>query len=114
MSTRCNIILKSGDMQVYLYHHCDGYPSGVGAYLQKLIGHKWEIYDWVNYLLKNTEDKGYEFTNMLHGDIEYCYVIDVEADTLKCYSVYYGCDEQGNVDFNKQVFEGIKLEEYMK
>lgn len=32
MSTRCNIIIKDrGDRRIYLYHHHDGYPEGVGS-----------------------------------------------------------------------------------
>lgn len=103
MSTRCNIVLKSGDMKVYLYHHMDGYPSGVGAYLKQLIKDcDWCILDWVNYLVKNKEDDGYEFTDGIHGDIEYCYVIDADKETLKCFSVYNG-------ENDKQTFEEIRI-----
>jgi len=91
MSTRCNIILKDDKHQVILYHHCDGYPEGVGAYLYKgfhetLTGCK-HIYldDCVNSLLKDEKDSSYEWTECIHGDIEYLYEIDTHNKTLKCW-----------------------------
>ena len=30
MSTRAHIIIKEWDNQIHLYHHCDGYPEGIG------------------------------------------------------------------------------------
>lgn len=41
MSTRCNIIIKDGAERIYLYHHHDGYPMGVGTELQDYLQRKW-------------------------------------------------------------------------
>ena len=106
MSTRCNIIIKDRwDRKIYLYHHHDGYPSGVGSDLKKYLS-KWQ--DWqfrqhggwefANDLVKNKaglDDDEYEVSMGLHSDIDYCYVINCKAGTLKCYScrdLYYNED----------------------
>ena len=39
MSTRCNVVVvdvRTGD-RTYLYHHCDGYPQGVGRELTSML-----------------------------------------------------------------------------
>lgn len=90
MSTRCNIVVKEGNKKVYLYHHCDGYPSGVGIdLLDKNLFNKWyyDISYIVNKLIKATDDDGYEYTSGIHGDIEYLYVINVKKKEIKCYKV---------------------------
>ena len=35
MSTRSHIEVRKGKMKNYIYHHCDGYPSGVGMELKE-------------------------------------------------------------------------------
>ena len=37
MSTRCQVKVISRGKEVMLYHHCDGYPEGVGYCLLKLL-----------------------------------------------------------------------------
>lgn len=97
MSTRCNIIIKDrGDRRIYLYHHHDGYPEGVGSDLKKYLS---QFQDWqfrqhgawkfANDLVKNKaglDDDKYEVSMGLHSDIDYCYVINCSAGTLRCYS----------------------------
>lgn len=91
MSTRCNIILKDDEHQVILYHHCDGYPEGVGSFLYRKVNDNLKkgrfcfAEDIANYLLKDEEDNSYELTSGIHGDIEYLYEIDTHNKTLKCW-----------------------------
>ena len=105
MSTRANIILHSQAGDIYLYHHHDGYPQGVGVQLQKVMAklsdhakrEPWSIVWTANELIKNQcglNDDEYELTTGLHGDIEYCYVLNFKAGTLRCYERDYGesCD----------------------
>lgn len=96
MSTRATILIKSEkeNKRVSIYHHCDGYPEGVGEFLKNILsslGRDWYVYNIANKLLKNQRDKYYELTCGQHGDEEYAYLIDVDKRELKCYSV--GWDE---------------------
>lgn len=96
MSTRCNIIIQDFSDRIILYHHCDGYPEGVGADLKRYMSSlkEWQITQYgswmiANQLVKNKaglEDETYEISPRLHTDIDYCYVIDCEKATLKCYT----------------------------
>lgn len=100
MSTRCNIILRSpAGAKIYLYRHCDGYPSGAGktiasVWLSLSAGHydasqkhdpnwkaKW-IRPFFDQLFKTTGNGGdphHEITAGLHSDIEFLYVIDFDG-----------------------------------
>lgn len=96
MSTRCNIIINGyRGRRIYLYHHHDGYPEGVGVQLRKVQQEHPNLFRYsltyiANYLLKDglgLNDKEYEITTGLHSDIEYCYVINIKARSLRCYMV---------------------------
>ena len=102
MSTRATILIKSKEQneEVRVYHHCDGYPDGIGidmkAYLKTVA--YWDVYQIANDLIKgecgmvgNRHDDGYELTPCQHGDEEYAYLIDCDNKTLTCYEV--GLDE---------------------
>lgn len=89
MSTRCNIVIKATDLdngqrnewaRVILYHHHDGYPEWMGKRLTEFIENfkGRDINDLTNLLLKDNQDAGYEWTNVLHGDIEYLYTIEFQ------------------------------------
>lgn len=98
MSTRCNIVIKEGRRKSYIYHHCDGYPSGVGALVHSYLK---DLYNWYQYHIMNDlikdgiqyrdsegvlqVDNEYRWTDGLHGDIDYVYVIDCKNRTLTCY-----------------------------
>lgn len=102
MSTRSVVIVKENNEETWIYHHHDGYPSGVGLDLvQRLkrleeefnsesiptfLRREVESRDIVNNLIKDTEDE-YEFTNCIHGDIDYLYVI--ENLKVKCFHVNF-------------------------
>ena len=87
MSTRCNIIVKDKYDKFWLYHHCDGYPEGVGADLVKRFqglfekDEKYFAEDICNELIKDSSDN-YELTGGEHGDIEYLYTLDLERKEL--------------------------------
>ena len=102
MSTRATILIKSQkeNKEVRIYHHCDGYPDGIGsdmkAYLKSITW--WDVYEIANDLVKGKcgmvggkSDDGYELTPCQHGDEEYAYLIDCDSRTLTCYEV--GWDE---------------------
>lgn len=115
MSTRCNIAVRydgwhnSGSTYTYIYHHCDGYPSGVGsdlkAFLVKHWPHDWQWQQYPELMIddimkgKVGGDDAYRFSPGLHGDIEYLYVIDTQVHTFKCYAMHYGdADEYKTVE----------------
>ncbi len=100
MSTRCNVVVvdvRTGD-RTYLYHHCDGYPQGVGRELtsmlsrfrrevgERLIGSN----ERVRFIQQT--DCAYELTAGVHGDIEYLYTLKVMPDQI----VFYAEDAEGN------------------
>ena len=117
MSTRCNIIIKDGPSRIILYHHPDGYPMGVGT---ELRGYLERIHAWhkglhsaehiANYLVKGRipaplastphDDDEYELTSGLHGDVEYVYVINLRAATLRCYEVTWNEEDHVNYEIN--------------
>ena len=89
MSTRCNVIVKDKFDRIWLYHHHDGYPEGVGQDLVNRFKEKFEknekIWwsDIVNKLVKDQNDE-YEISDGEHSDIKYCYTIDCDKKTI-CY-----------------------------
>ena len=109
MGTRCEIIIKNSwkyedkryKNSAKLYHHFDGYPSGVGQFLMenvypKLMRNFSESCDSIaNFLIKNEEDTGYEATYLTHSDIDYVYIIDIPSKTIKCLEGYYYKGKRG-------------------
>ena len=87
MSTRCNVIVKDKFDKFFLYHHCDGYPEGVGNDLVnrfKSLFEKDEKVWWmdlVNPLVKDP-NHNYELTDCVHLDVEYLYTIDCDEKTI--------------------------------
>ena len=95
---------KLTDCVITLYHHHDGYPSGVGTDLKEYIRDvvsKWACgwdaeyiaTDLVRGVIKNddgTPDMGYKAAICEHGDCEYGYEIDCDKQTLTCYELDYG------------------------
>ena len=101
MSTRATILIRSKqeNEEVRIYHHCDGYPDGIGsdmkAYLKTIV--LWDVYIIANDLIKGKcgfvggkTDYGYELTPCQHGDEDYSYVIDCDNKTLTCYKYKIG------------------------
>ena len=89
MSTRTNIIVKSGDTKIWLYRHCDGYLSQTGYNLASCLIHNNGFKKFLNSLLKQEYEATayrpakpvYEFTTMRHGDIEYLYSFEFDPNT---------------------------------
>lgn len=116
MSTRCNIWVDDGKEPVQLYHHCDGYPEGVGEELVTAVKmclmqthrkfNDGEVTVDVAELRKNLlgllasvvdygDKSPYEFEGNdlnIHGDIEYLYYVGLYD---KGVDVRYGDDETG-------------------
>jgi hypothetical protein len=112
MSTRANIIIKDSDTKLYFYRHSDGYPECTGEDLREFCkGEFCKGYtsgrfrdnvsqsagflvlhgagpsqDGINERANKLWDwkcGDYEPTDGLHGDIDFLYVIDLEAKTLE-------------------------------
>ena len=115
MSTRANVVIKKSDDKgavnyAQLYHHHDGYCSGLGNDLSEYMAEIEAMSDeekknilktpvslakWFAADERNDEFE-YEGTNVyLHGDIEYLYVIDLTTETITCYSIW---DWDGEID----------------
>lgn len=98
MSTRCDIIIKDYGIyegkawktQIKLYHHHDGYPSGVGTFLIKEVLPMLESSNSIdcnriaNFLIKHKDDDEFECTAYNHVDIEYRYIIDIPKKEISC------------------------------
>lgn len=107
MSTRCQVIVKEGDCELWFYRHSDGYPEGVKATLDKFCG--WmrdglirkdamQAAGWLVLIGaqeydnpgKPVDDIGgwkvgaYEPCEpSVHGDIDHLYVVDVNKASWK-------------------------------
>lgn len=127
MSTRCNILIKNeGSNDIYLYHHCDGYPTlcGVGTQLRILASAG--AFTWMtmgaNHLVKGNFEgfakkvgvspelfKGcnYEITDMEHGDIEYLYTVSFDefwgALRIECIEIKKFFSEDGKLGENRNM-----------
>lgn len=91
MSTRSNIILVTPDNRAHqLYHHCDGYLSGVGEELRHSLVYSIglsqitkdiPLYDILSSDILSDRDYEDEYKmdmnahNRLHADIEFLYII---------------------------------------
>ena len=91
MSTRATILIKESSRTKYVYHHCDGYPEGIGSdmqsYLNTLEDKDWTIDHILNDMLSGHVllDNGYEDNESIHGDEEFVYVIDCLEKKIHCY-----------------------------
>jgi hypothetical protein len=87
MSTRTNILVTHGSTRIYLYRHCDGYPSETGADLAAKLNQCKRIDDFLAAILAEryeatsfrTGQPVYEITSEVHGDIEWAYAIDFDT-----------------------------------
>jgi len=107
MSTRADIIVKSGREKLIFYRHSDGYPEGTMPLLNQFIEKvkSGEIRDnvsqsagWLIELGRREMNECFsdkipayyswkigfiEPTTCIHGDIEYLYTIDLDKKTIK-------------------------------
>lgn len=86
--TRCNILIKNmnTDTSVWVYKHCDGYPSVTGDELKRFLStgnnSSLDVYDMLDGLIYMYGDI-YEEANYVSGDSEYIYFIYIEMDVTK-------------------------------
>jgi len=109
MSTRCNIVVRDGDKELWFYRHHDGYPESVLPDLEPLMERLREgslrdnvgqFSGWL--IITGRRGHGrvgsyddwkvgdYEPTTGLHGDVAYVYEIDLRSRELTakaCYGV---------------------------
>lgn len=97
---------KLTEREILLYHHSDGYPSGVGTDLKEFLKDRRDFADgrWnaeriatdlVRGAIKHKAydsdeekpDMGYECAIAPHGDSAYGYAIDCDENTLTCYDL---------------------------
>ena len=86
MSTRSNILIKSGDTNIWIYRHMDGYLSETGYNLTATLAHSENYQDFMSKLLSYKYDVSefrkaepiYEMTTGQHGDIEYLYTFEFD------------------------------------
>lgn len=113
MSTRCNIVIKETEGKFFqLYHHCDGYPDGVGLELEDYIKQMSPTClthgeEFVEFLCNEDDEYEYEGPGVfLHGDIEYLYIIDLSEGTLICYSTWLtGTEDIDDLIINGKINE---------
>ncbi|MDY6373964.1 MAG: hypothetical protein SPK91_06095 [Bacteroidales bacterium] len=94
MSTRATIkVVKNGETQYRIYHHCEGFPEGVGKELKEFLSNP-DNYDadrlWEQGVNNGLEgDLSYEFESItfMHGDEEFEYTIDTDNKKLLCYDI---------------------------
>lgn len=118
MSTRCHLVVKGkGFEKAYIYHHCDGYPDGVGAEIveemKKYDNPEWRVNEVVNEILSINDE--YQLDTDIHGDEDYIYLIDCDSKKIECYNADCYDDEDdcggdeivipGNIDFNDAILE---------
>lgn len=88
MGTRALIRVKQFNKTVNIYKHFDGYPSGLGFHLMRLLLEDSKIINDGNRIVKWILDElDTEVTFYNHIDIEYMYVIDCDKQDIKCYKV---------------------------
>lgn len=108
MSTRCNILVQDNTGSYQLYHHCDGYPEGVGEELKDYLNTEEFSLEAHEFALElESWDSSYEYEGKdatLHGDIDYLYKINLEDGTLTC------LDMNGNVIFEYCYYDFFPFE----
>jgi hypothetical protein len=88
MSTRTNILIKSGDTKIWLYRHHDGYLSETGYNLVSNLAHCTGFKSFLDSLLSQKYEATmhrearpiYEFTTEEHGDIEFLYSFEFDKE----------------------------------
>lgn len=102
MSTRANIFIRNDyddDEKEVLYHHCDGYPEGVGKDLTRILNKfSEEIHstvskeDLANYICNSDNDFRIT-TPYVAGDAEYIYEIYLVKRRVDWEHLYTGEQE---------------------
>ena len=77
--TRANVVLEYPGVKIWLYRHCDGYPSGLGQELKDAMDPDSSLDTVLNILTISD----IELTTGQHGDIEYLYIVDLENNKVR-------------------------------
>lgn len=118
MSTRCQVKVIANGKELMLYHHCDGYPEGVGYCLLKILK-KYGNGCWASNLVMKMINRGnFEITFGNHCDIEYYYELNFDKLQVNCMEVNNWedkmeilrhidlvYDEEKDVMVDEQIFE---------
>ena len=112
MSTRAVVKIINGRKSLELYHHCDGYPEGLGCFLLKEMK---KVQDEENYNYKCPEiylrkwinEFNFKITLYNHCDIEYYYEFDIKNKKVTCKSV-------NNWGSKMEVYESFDMEDFYK
>lgn len=117
MSTRANIVIKQGENEATLYHHHDGYPSGVGAGLFSYINEILEREDSDEIMkspkslakyLAGIDDDEYEIEHSLSGDIEFLYIVNLDKREITCFSTDIWDYEGDDLIDDEKEISGVK------
>lgn len=104
MSTRATIKITEENDTIWVYHHSDGYPDGIGSDLKEYLKELkyWSADEIATVLVKGKTvgkshniwtgearqgDDGYEITTCQHGDESYGYHINCDEQTITCYKL---------------------------
>lgn len=115
MSTRCIVAITYNRKTVELYHHCDGYPEGIGFFLAKCMNRYIKeketrrIFHDADFLASHwVAGNDFEITFSRHCDIEYYYEFNLDKQTVIGMSV-------NNWGETMEIYEKFDcLEEYEK
>lgn len=111
MSTRAHIEVRQGKKKNYIYHHCDGYPSGVGMELKDELEKKHFFDKDKQFGIRKTTnmicniDSQYRVDSGFHGDEDYYYVVDCDNRTLTCYDVPSDFEDFGELFREENIVE---------
>lgn len=117
MSTRANVVIKQGEHAATLYHHHDGYPSGVGADLCSYINEILEREDADEIMkspkslakyLEGIDDDEYEIEYSLSGDIEFLYIVNLDKREIACFSTDIWDYEGDDLIDDEKEISGVK------
>ena len=128
MSTRSNVLIKSGDTNIWIYRHMDGYLSETGYNLAVTLAHSKSYQNFMSQLLSYKYDASefrkadpiYEMTTGQHGDIEYLYKFEFDRSMphfvkVQVFSIGWGDDKNNcliDTEFsinNENVQKHLKL-----
>lgn len=128
---------KATEQVITLYHHSDGYPSGVGSDLKQFLAKRndakrycsdeviWDAERIATDLVRGAiihkhwqtgepyRDMGYDVAICQHGDCAYGYEIDCDSLTLKCYELgveVFDWDEKNLIEIPDKEGEPLQMQ----
>ena len=117
MSTRCNIRVYDcrDKSSLWIYHHHDGYPAGVGKELEQFLssgGNRLLSPNKMFKALRYIYGEEYKATSRRHGDISYMYDIEIneEKTVLTTYELLYNYDGTRHTGLDTETREINRVE----